>query len=289
MLIAGLLTLGLAAVLLGSADDALFALRLQEFAVASDAAAFMGRRLAAFTREPVALSVASIAGWALAPAILSVIPGARGKAILAAHPAALILAFGGMGLAASALLLVFVSIGTVAEDDRAETVPLLGITLLLAALCIPRFEAMALAFVSPLFLVAPRDMLARNMASFYVIALLPLTVAIGLGVHFFGLPRPPAETIHPAAIIASIPLSVAPLLLAMLAASQREGRQAAALAVICVGIFLAPGVNAVFAVLALSLAAAVLIRQLDKPPVDLCLAAAVAIAAPVAALHISVP
>lgn len=281
--------LGGLAIAFSPIDDLLFRARVEEAfsqeTQFTDAATVLAVWLSKIIAPQWAVRIVSWVGWALAPLLLITRPIRRSEAAMALHPASLILAAGGMGFAASAMCLFFVSIDRIAINNRPEAVPALGITLLLLALAVPRFEVIAVALAAPLFLIAPQEMLARNMVAFYLIILMPLTVAIALGTIFLGLP--PDSVSGRTAPFAALPLIIAAPMLVLLSVPPDRRRSAAALGVISVGLLVTPGSDPLFAFLVLSLAGSFAVRGTRPFGVELVLAATTTVAACLAALHIA--
>jgi hypothetical protein len=142
----------------------------------------LARGLMGLGAEPIlAVAAAGIAGHVLAIGVVQTTERmARWRPMLH-HPAAILLTVCGLGFAVLGLLVFAAAITELVERDRAADVPALGVALLLLALGLPRFGELFLFVVSPLFLAAPSAMLLRHMMSFYLIALLPALVVLGVG------------------------------------------------------------------------------------------------------------
>lgn len=122
----------------------------------------------------IAALLSSWSGWAMAALIIGREP--LGQRVIG-HPAALLLTAGGLGWASAAITLLMVSVLRLSEEKRPEHVPQLALGILLAAVCVPQFEWLLPAVVSPLFLAAPRSMIRRAMSGFYLVILTP-TIAL---------------------------------------------------------------------------------------------------------------
>lgn len=202
------------------------------------------RALAGPDRPLEALVMAgSILGWVLCLPVLADRRG-RPRFALLLHPAAIIMVAGGLGLAFLGLSALIVILYRMSREGRPGDVPLLGLALLLAAATVPRFELLFLAVVSPLFLLAPKDMLKRNMAAFYIIVLAPtlllLTIAAGFGPQAMtgsDLPRP-----EPMFSIAA-PVTLAAPAAALAVAAPRLWRLAVVLGALVTAAFLGSGAS----------------------------------------------
>lgn len=198
--------------------------------------------------------IVSWLAWAGTVLCLRLTSTGRDYLPLMLHPAVVIMTAGGLGLAAVALLSVFVSMEQVQKSDSAALVPAIGAGLLAAALFVPRFELVLLAFASPLFLVAPRAMIDRHMVSFYAVALMPALVALGFTHIASGSWLLPSEE-GPALIAAGVPFVFAGPASAFLLVLGKAFRLGAALLVVSLGVILTPATTPLWPLMILGLAA----------------------------------
>lgn len=235
----------------------------------------------------MALIAASWAGWLIAPLALG-LGSDRHDRILAAHPAVILMAAGGLGFAASALILLFAAMNKLMVSGQARDVPLVGLAMGFAALSVPSFELLLLSAASPLFLVAPRAMLERHMVSFYTVALLPSVMILAVAAAAGGT-APPATVAAPAIQTAGAPLIFAGPAATLALAWRKAWRLAAILLVFSIGIALAPASDGAWPILITGLGAAYCLHQRTAATAEIGLAVITVVAAAAAGGHIAFP
>ncbi|GGY47471.1 hypothetical protein [Parvularcula lutaonensis] len=229
------------------------------------------------SRSPGVILANSWLGWGAGVLMLRLTKTGREYLPMALHPATLTMTAGGLGLAATALLSIFISIEKVQRSGSAQHVALIGAAFLAATLFIPRFELLLLAFASPLFLIAPKAMIDRHMTSFYVVVLFPALVSLGF-LHLLQGAPPDAGNGGATLVTAGVPTALAGPAAAFLLALAKSFRLAAALLVASLGVILAPTTTPLWPLMIVGLAAAFVLHRRVSLVVELALAGSLMVA-----------
>ncbi len=251
--------------------------------LSTDTETFWGRLNGAL-RSPLAVALISWMGWGLSFLLLRLGRWGQLYTPLGVHPAAVLLTAGGYGVAMAALLAVFISIERVMVSRSTSSVPSLGIALGGAALAVPGFRDLFVAFAAPLVLVAPRAMLERHMLVFYLVSLLPAVAIMTIMLVF----DPSDQSAPRLAHSTSLPTSAAAIpALGLAAALFTEWRLTTALAVITAGAFIGTVHGTGWPVALGCLAAGFALHRRRQPFLEVTFAIAVVLAAILLARHIN--
>ncbi len=126
------------------------------------------------------LFAVSLIGWSLGILVLTAFPRTRMDAVLMLHPGAMMMVLAGAGFGAFGLVALFAAIRQAAMSRAMVDLPMMGITMALAAATVPEFERLILPLGSVLFLTAPTVLLERQMLSYYLIVFLPALTVLAL-------------------------------------------------------------------------------------------------------------
>lgn len=131
-----------------------------------------------------ALHAMSLMGWGVGVLVLMAFSRTQMDAVLMLHPGAVMMVLAGAGFGAFGLVALFAAIRQAAMSRAMVDLPMMGLTMALAAATVPEFERLILPLGSVLFLTAPPVLLERQMLSYYLIVFLPALTVLALTAGF---------------------------------------------------------------------------------------------------------
>jgi hypothetical protein len=183
----------------------------------------------------------------------------------------------GYGLAVLSFVLTFIAFERMLAVRTPAAVPGIGAAYLLAVLSLPHASSLLVTLIAPLFALAPRSMLERHMASFYLVAALPaMTAALLLHLPDFSVPTDLVPAFQAGGLVPLLLLApAAPL------AARSEGmkRLLFVLGVVTFGVVMTQALPSQFRMLTAALVASFAIRGRVSPMAELGSGAGVVLAA----------